>query len=256
MWLALSLSLLGAVPDSAVVVARRIGVEPDKALEIALDFTEALRAGDPARAGPLLDAHLALERFAKAGFPDPSVCNGKAACVASLAKVGGFRRLVALQLARAGTSVAVDASLVDGETGAPLASATRMVFARDWQGGLSAIATELLSRWPAEDAPVVTRGPAETAPPVVVTASSSLSPGRTAALAVGGGAVVALGVGIALGVSASAQANQLSVLDPRYDERVAAVRGTALGADVSYIAAGALAVTALVVWLVDPGAAK
>ena len=67
--------------------------------------------------------------------------------------------------------------------------------------------------------------------------------------------MLALGAGIALGVTALSQSKQLSVLAPDYATQVMDVRRTALFADLSYGLAGALAVSALVLWLVSPGTA-
>jgi hypothetical protein len=256
--LALTASLLAASPEASVVVARRIGLEAKRGEELAQQLTDALRARDAASIGALVDVSIAVERLAAAGFPDTAVCNGAATCVASLAKVGVFRRLVALQLVKLGAELAVDASVVDGDTGQVLAAITRTVSLKTSAEEWAALAAELTRKLSALDAPiavVLPGDPADARPkndPPEVHQAPGLGVGRKVALGFGGGAVVALGVGIGLGVSAAAQASQLSVLDPMYAQRVAGARGTALGADLSYVTAGAFAVTALLLWLFTP----
>lgn len=269
--LALTVTVLSASTDASVVVARRIGFEAKKGTELAQELVSALKANPSvsARLGTLLDVTTANERLTSAGFPDTSVCNGAAACVASLAKVGGFTRLVALQLVKLGGDVAVDASVVDGATGKALASVTRTIKLKNAREELEKLASDLLVKVPPLDVPTEPPPPPQTPvssvtpqppqPPVETPAEPivevppppGLSTGRKVSLGLGGAAVVGLGVGIGLGVSASAQAEALSVRDPSYDAKVAATKGTALGADLSYGAAGALAVTALIVWLVS-----
>ena len=260
--LALTASLLAASTDASVVVARRIGLEAKKGTELAQQLVTALQAKTPLRLGTVIDVAVANERLAAAGFPDTSVCNGAASCVASLARVGGFGRLVALQLVKLGGDVAVDASVVDGETGKALAAVTRTIKLKNAADELAALAGELLAKVPASDAPAVekpepvsvvtTPPPAPEPEPIVETKPPppGLSTARKVSLGLGGAAVVAVGVGVGLGVSASGQASMLSVRDPSYDAKVAAAKGTALGADLSYGAAGALAVTAIVLWVV------
>lgn len=261
--LALTASLLAASTDASVVVARRIGLEAKKGTELAQQLVTALQAKTPLRLGTVIDVAVANERLAAAGFPDTSVCNGAASCVASLARVGGFGRLVALQLVKLGGDVAVDASVVDGETGKALAAVTRTIKLKNAADELAALAGELLAKVPASDTPAVEKPepvsvvttpppPAPEPEPIVETKPPppGLSTARKVSLGLGGAAVVAVGVGVGLGVSASGQASMLSVRDPSYDAKVAAAKGTALGADLSYGAAGALAVTAIVLWVV------
>lgn len=263
-----TLALLAASPESSVVVARRIGLDAARGVELAQQLATALGEQRDRPLGTVLPVAQANERLAKAGFPDTAVCNGAAACVASLAKVSGFERLVSLQLVKLGGDLAIDASVIDGRTGQSLAVVTRTVKAKALAAELAALASELLSKLPAPVAPVASSTtaqpvtPVEPPPPpppvaivepVAVTPPPSVLPtGRIVALGLGGAAVVSLGVGIALGVSAMGQSNQLSVLDPSYAARVAAVRQAALGADVSYALAGAFAVAALVTWLLTP----
>jgi hypothetical protein len=265
---AVALVLLTATPESSVVVARRIGLDATKGVELAQQLVTALEQQPGKPLGAVLPVSEANERLAKAGFPDTAVCNGAAACVASLAKVSGFARLVSLQLVKLGGDLAIDASVIDGRTGQSLAVVTRTVKAKALTAELSALAAELLAKLPASaPAPVASTTPppdtTEAPPtppllpavePVVVTAPARAMPtGRVVALGLGGAAVVSLGVGLGLGVSAMNQSNQLSVLDPAYGARVAAVRQAALGADISYVLAGAFAVAALVTWLLTPG---
>lgn len=268
---AVTLALLAAAPEASVVVARRIGLDAARGLELAQQLASALDQQPNRPLGAVLPAANANERLAKAGFPDPAVCNGAAACVASLAKVSGFERLVSLQLVKLGADLAIDASVIDGRTGQSLAVVTRTIKAKALSVELSALAAELVSKLPASavvaerppppgDAPVKRSEPPppppSLEPAVTATPAPALPTGRIVALGLGGAAIASIGVGIALGVSAVSQSNKLSVLDPSYAMRVAAVRQSALFADVSWAVAGAFAVAALVTWLVTPSSAN
>lgn len=248
---ALTLSLLTATPEASVVVARRISLDAAKAQELAEQLATALSQQSSGALGTLMPVADAMACLSKAGFPDTAVCNGAAACVASLAKVCGFKRLVALQMGKVGADVAVDVSIVDGATGASLAAVTSTLNLKNASEAMGPLAAELLSKLAPTPPPVevVTRGTALT--PEAPAVATPLSTHQKVALGLGAGAVASLGVGIALGVSALGQSNQLSERDPRYAANVMTVRQTALFSDVGYGAAIALAVSALVVWLVS-----
>jgi len=172
-----------------------------------------------------------------------------------------------------GTSVAVDMSVVDSATGNTVAAATRSVPLKSPRAELEALAKKLVGKLPkpaeAKVEPTPKPPPADTPknptltpkdtpppePPIVVAPPPGMSTGRKVALGLGAGAVVSLGVGIGLGASALAQSNSLSVLDPDYEAKAAAVKGQALGADVAYGLAAGLAVAAVVTWLVNPAEA-
>lgn len=250
---ALTLSLLTATPDASVVVARRISLDAVKAQDLAEQLAAALKERPGSALGTLMPVADAMACLSKAGFPDTAVCNGAAACVASLAKVCGFKRLVALQVGKVGADVAVDVSIVDGATGATLAAVTSTLALKGSAEAMRPLALELLSKLEEVPAPVEVR---TGVPPVSreehATDAPSLTTHQKVAIGLGVGAVVSLGVGITLGVSALGQSNQLSVRHPGYAAQVVSVRQTALFSDVGYGAAIALAVSALVLWLVSP----
>ena len=248
-----TLALLGAGPDYSVVVARRLGLEPKRAAELATSFAEALEQQPAHPLGTLLPVDEAAVVLERAGFPDTSVCNGSAACVSSLARVSGLSRIVALQLVKVGTELAIDVSVVEGSSGRILGVVTRSVKLKTASDALFELAAELVTKLPApSDAPTeIALTPEPPPPPSVELTPPSLPTGRKVALGLGGGAVVALGIGVGLGVSALEQSKALSAADPRFEERAAAARSTALGADLTYGLAGALAVGALVTWLVS-----
>mgnify|MGYP001606817925 CR=1 FL=1 len=271
MLLVLTLSLINATPDYSVVVARRLGVDAKRAAELSTVFARAVEKDTTHPLGQLLPADEATELLKKAGFPDTSVCNGSAACVSSLARVSGLKRIIALQLVKVGSDLAVDASVVEGDVGRILGSVTRTVKLKSATDELDGLARDLLAKLP-KVAPVVVAAtpeikpgdapknvdltpPPPLPPPEVVEQPPGLTTGRKVALGLGGSAVVALGIGIGLGASALTQSNALSAIDPQFNEKAAAARSTALGADLGYIAAGSLAVGALVAWLVSPPAA-
>ena len=247
-----TLSLLGAGPDYSVVVARRLGLEPKRATELATSFADALEHQPTHPLGTLLLLDEAAATLERAGFPDTTVCSGSAPCVSSLARVSGLARIVALQLVKVGSELAIDVSVVDA-SGRILGVVTRSVKLKTANDELSSLAAELISKLPPPaDAPVEVKLTPPTPPPTVEVTPPPFPTGRKVALGLGGGAVVALGVGVGLGVSALGQSKALSPLDPQFENKAAAARGTALGADLTYGLAGALAVSALVAWLISP----
>ncbi len=247
----LTVALLTAQPEASVVIARRLGLDAARGTELGQQLLETL-ARQPHPFGALVSAAEANERLAKAGFPDTAVCHGATACVASLAKVGGFDRLISLQLVKVGPDLAVDASVVEGSSGTSLAVVTRTLKAKSIGDDLTALANELIGKLPvvesvpAKGLPSPTRVDLEPAP------HGGWATSRWVAVGLGAASVVGLGVGIGLGVSASVQASRLSVLDPSYELAAASVRQRALLADVAFVTAGAFAVAALVTWLLGP----
>ena len=94
--LPLALSLVLAAGDQySVVVARRLGIDAARGQELATALGVELND-----VGAALGAQVPLkttaETLAKAGLPDTAVRNGAAACVASLARLSGLTRLVAV----------------------------------------------------------------------------------------------------------------------------------------------------------------
>jgi len=247
-----TLSVLGASPDYSVVVARRLGLEPKRATELATSFADALEHQPTHPLGTLLPVDEAAAALERAGFPDTTVCSGSAPCVASLARVSGLARIVALQLVKVGSELAIDVSVVD-VSGKILGVLTRSVKLKGANDELPALAAELIAKLPPPaDAPVEVKLTPPTPPPAVEVTAPAMPVGRKVALGLGGGAVVALGVGVGLGVSALGQSKALSPLDPQFENKAAAARSAALGADLSYGLAAALALSALVAWLFTP----
>jgi hypothetical protein len=272
--LPLALTLVLAAGDQySLVVARRLGVDPARAQELTAALGVELNDLASASLGKQVPLTATAETLAKAGFPDTAVCNGASACVASLAKLSGLGRLVAVQFVKVGANVAVDVSVVDSATGKTLAAATRSVPLKSPRKDFEALAKELVSKLPPPAAakvepeplkPLPSDTPKDAAltpkdtpppPPIVVAEAPGMPTGRKVALGLGAGAVVSLGVGIGLGASALAQSNSLSTLDPDYEAKAAAVKGQALGADIAYGVAAGLAVAAVVTWLLNPSEA-
>jgi hypothetical protein len=254
-----TMSLLGAGADYSVVVARRLGLDPARAAELADLFAQGIEKAPTHPLGRLLAVEEATAKLKAAGFPDTSVCSGSAACVSSLARVSDLKRIIALQLVKIGGDLAVDASVVEGEAGRILGTVTRTVKLKSPTDELNALALELVAKLPkievaASDAPAQTDLTPPPTPPeqVELTPPARLPTGRKVALGLGAGALAGLGVGIALGASALGQSQSLSAIDPKFEEKAAAARGTALGADLSYVGAGALAIGAVIAWFASP----
>jgi hypothetical protein len=268
--LPLALTLVLAASDQySLVVARRLGVDPARAQELTAALGVELNDLSSASLGKQVPLTATAETLAKAGFPDTSVCNGASSCVASLAKLSGLGRLVAVQLVKIGANVAVDVSVVDSATGTTLAAATRSVPLKSPRKELELLARELVGKLPPpevakvepvkppptdvpKDTTLTPKDPPPPEPPIVVAEAPGMPTGRKVALGLGAGAVVSLGVGIGLGASALAQSSSLSALDPDYEAKAAAVKGRALAADLSYGLAAGLAVAAVVTWLMSP----
>jgi len=270
----LTISVLHAGPEYSVIVARRLGVDAKKAAELATECATALEAQGASPLGTLVPVDEAASRLAAAGFPDAAVCNGASACVASLARVSGLTRMVSLQLVKIGADLAIDASVVEGDSGQSVAAVTRTVKLKAAPAGLRELAAQLLARVPAlkpqappqptpvaehlpDDAPkntTLTPDPGPPPQPPLVSAAPTLPVGRKVAIGLAAGAVIALGVGIGLGVSALSQSKTLSALDPLYADKAAATQRTANIADASYGTAGALAIGAGLAWFLSPPA--
>ncbi|MEW5741035.1 MAG: hypothetical protein AB1938_19090 [Myxococcota bacterium] len=268
-------AVLAASDQYSLVVARRLGVDAQKAQELAASLGVELRDLSSPALGKQVPMVEVAETLSKAGFPDTAVCNGAAACVASLAKLSGLGRLVAVQLVKIGGNVAMDVSVVDSATGKTLGAATRSVPIKTPRQDLELLAKELVGKLPPlelakvetpaikqpppddtpKDTTLVPKDAPPPEPPIVVAEAPGMPTGRKVALGLGGGAVVSLAVGIGLGASAMAQANSLSALDPDYEQKAAAVKGQALGADIAYGLAAGLAVAAVVTWIMSPPAA-
>ncbi|MCC6333921.1 MAG: hypothetical protein IT380_08020 [Myxococcales bacterium] len=266
-------AVLAASDQYSLVVARRLGVDAQRAQELTASLGVELKDLSAPALGKEVPLTELADTLSKAGFPDTAVCNGAAACVASLAKLSGLGRLVAVQLVKIGTSVAMDVSVVDSASGKTLAAATRSVPLKTPRKELEALAKELVGKLPppevakVEPAPVkpppppddtpketslVPKQPPPPEPPVVVAEAPGMPTGRKVALGLGAGAVVSLGVGIGLGASVLAQSSSLSALDPQYEQKASAVKGQALGADLAYGLAAGLAVAAIVTWFMSP----
>ncbi len=251
MFFALSCALLSAAPapDYSVIVSRHVGVEPERAAAIAGHLARALEREPRQPLGalmPVADASAALE---KAGFPDPAVCSGAAACVANLGKLAGLRWVVSLQLAKVGTQLTADAAVLEAGSGRSLAVVTRGFSVDELKPGAAALASDLLDRLPtalADDAP----RRADLEPGVVhVDATPPLSRrGPTVALGLGAVAVVVLALAVGFGVSALNQSNGLSVKSPTYANDVSNVHRNAAIADGGYVGAAALGAAAVLVW--------
>ncbi|MEW5738903.1 MAG: hypothetical protein AB1938_08240 [Myxococcota bacterium] len=153
----------GTTPEYSVIVSRRIGATPQVADGLASSLAKALDATGSARLGRFVPASELKPRLAAAGLPDPTVCNGAAACVATLARVSGVGHLVALQVVKVGGDLALDVSVVEGSTGKSLAAVARTVKAKTAHGEMGSLAAAVLAGLP--EAPPPVEPPVETPPP-------------------------------------------------------------------------------------------
>ncbi|MDP1828011.1 MAG: OmpA family protein [Archangium sp.] len=144
----LAVSLVGATsPQYSVVVARRIGVTPELAGELATALARSLETTAGPKLGKLVQPSDVQARLVAAGLPESSVCNGATACVATLARVCDVSHLVALQVVKVGSDLALDLSVVESH-GTSVASLTRTVKAKTWSDELPSLAQELVAALP------------------------------------------------------------------------------------------------------------
>ncbi|MHB8876891.1 MAG: hypothetical protein ACYC8T_24605, partial [Myxococcaceae bacterium] len=235
LWTLVALSALGATPEYSVVVARRIGVDAKRSAELSGELARALEKQSSHPLGNLVSVTDTAARLAKAGFPDPATCSGAAACVANLVRVSGLARLVSLQLVKVGGELAIDASIIEGETGRSLVAVTRTANLKNPGAELEALAAELIRKLPVpqplaaaalpSDAPAEVRlTPQDASQPPLLAASPGLAGGQKLALGLGAGALVALAVGVGMGASAMGQSSALTPRDPLLAEKQAAAR--------------------------------
>ncbi|MCC6337174.1 MAG: hypothetical protein IT380_24670 [Myxococcales bacterium] len=138
----------GTPPEYAVVVSRRIGATPQVADGLATSLGKVLDAAGHPRLGRLLPASELKPRLLAAGLPDPSVCNGASACVATLARVSGLTHLVALQVVKVGGDLALDVSVVESRTGKTLVAEARTLKAKTATGEVGSLAAAVLAKLP------------------------------------------------------------------------------------------------------------
>lgn len=254
---------LTASPGYAVVVTRRLSVSAERALEVATALTRAVDDVQLEGLGPSMTPEAFVALLATLEVTDPGKCTGAPECAAGLARRAQLPRVVSLQVAQLGKALTVDARLVSAE-GSVLSTATVTTSAKATPALFSSLARELVAplqaqvasapseETPAVGEPTAALAPVPPPPPPMVTIASAPPPrglgtGRTAALVVGGGGVVGLGVGGVLGLVALNDARKLGTPGDRVT--LASVRATALAADVAFISGGALLAGAIVTWL-------
>lgn len=241
-------------PDYAVTATRRVGISPEE-LEAQLGIlSRALAAHRGRTLGTPVPAAEFAERVKKAGARQPSTCAGNVECVATIGRAVGLARLVSTQFVQLGGELTVDAALVDVASMKVVSTATATV-RTPARVDMDALAQTLLSSLPVTDAPVEAHlepVPAVTPPPVLELRQPGLRAGRGIAIGLGAGAIVAVGAGVVMGSIAASRNELLRKTSPDFATQQAEVRSLAAGADVAYGVAGALAVGAVVVWLLTP----
>lgn len=137
-----------AEPNYSVVVTRRLGVSPELAANLANDLATALNQNGARKLGTLIRPTTATARLVTLGLPESTVCNGGAACVSTLARVLDTQHLVAVQLVKVGSDIAVDVSLVARGEARSLAAVTRTTNGQAASREMQAIARELVALLP------------------------------------------------------------------------------------------------------------
>jgi len=261
----LAASLTGAsTPSYSVAVTRRVGLDAAAALDLAELFSQAVERQGEAMPGKRVSAR-AFSASLAAANSDPSSCAGAIDCAAVMGKVGEVDWLFALQLAKVGSNVICDATLLRVHDGASLATANKPVRGKDPVADLEALAKEIVAAAQPIQSPIETPVLATTQPAGTGTPSSmpvkttpkttakpmllGLWPGQVAAIGLAALAVVAVGSGAALGVTALNQADALSSKTTTFKADQDRVLWIARGADISYVASGAFIAAAAAVWL-------
>jgi hypothetical protein len=271
---ALAAASLAAEPSFSVLVTRKVGLDASAAAQFADMLSVVLeKKGVPARrVSPVAFAASA----AGEGIPDPASCGSAVDCVAIIGRKGNVDWLFAAQMAKVGTQVILDVSLVRVADGVSVAAGTERVPYRKPAKAIEKLASQFIGKMtprepkavpssveaelpavtpPLTLPPVVAAEPAEPLPPTGSVegkaAPSPLPLGRYVAVALGVVAVGSTGAGMYFGLSAQGQTNKLSVLSPNYNANVAQALRTAHAADACYGVAGALAIGAVIVWVLS-----
>lgn len=274
------LGSMGATPTWSVAVTRRVGVSADSGMELAEMLSVELGNLGEKIPGTRVSPHALAATLLAANNPDTASCAGATDCAAVIARQGGVDFLFAIQMVKVGQNIILDATLVRAPDGAAVATATKATPFKKPVKAIGELATDLAAKAGAMHEPLPkppevaspppppVAGSTETAEgpgPVKVSSASpeagtstraepaeqpSMSVGRYVALGLG---VAAVGVGAAggyFGFSAMSQANNLSDKDPNLSRAQSQVMSTAQTADAAYGIAAAVAISAIVVWIV------
>lgn len=276
----LLLALASATPTSAVAVTRRMGLDANRAKDLADRLGGALVAQKTDRLGAVLDAETFLDRAKTAKAKDPVTCGGNTACAVGIGKAAAVDQVIALQFVAVGTSLAVDGRVLEVAGGAVLATVTATLPAAPSDAELGALAKKMVAQLkplvvvaekPPEPLkvpdplktpdlppppPLPTDRPIASAPPPLVPAPGVEAPvsGKPAAIGLGVGAVLAGGAGAALLVVGR---NRLAAVNPTSPDAArdrTVAKGFSMGANLGFAAAGVLLTGAVAAWLLTPEA--
>ncbi len=270
---------LGGSPTFSVAVTRRVGLDAKSALTLAELFGRSLERSKANPLGTLVTPQAFATRLTTKGLSDPTECAGAVDCATVLAQAVGVDRLVAVQMARVGTDVLFDVTVVDAHDGASLATASEQVPAKKPTRALDRLAATLAPKIPAfkESAPPPPPPPPApvsegngTPPPTTIAVTSppppsptvdtptattvekeATPPARYVAYGLGGLGLVAAGVGVAFGLSALTQADACpcNPSDPAYATKRTQAFAAARTADYAYGGAAICLAGAVVLWV-------
>lgn len=211
---ALLLLLLTADPTSAVVLARRTGVTQAEGVAVTERVGQALL--DQKVAG-LLGLAETSARLAKVAMTDATMCNGKPACHAELARQLEVDWLVLVSVSQVAGEQSLAIELARGATGA-VAENESLLLAQKGQVPMDTLQrfAERMSarvRGAPADAPKVTTltpPPVEPPPPTLPPEPKPEGKSRAPTIVLGAAGVAALGAGVALLVSGLGARGRLS----------------------------------------------
>jgi len=221
--LSLAWVISAADPAAAVLISRRTSIPPKEAQELAQLLSKGLvAAGVPLK----LDADSARAGLARLGIKDSSLCGGKRSCVTELGRQLSVSHVIAVSISQIGADRSIAVELLEVESGAAVEKDALIVplsasLAPDALAGFGArVKAQLTPAKPPPDQPRVEPPPSElklvpveppVGPPPQLVQPVAAEKSHLTTWVLGGGAVVAVGVGVALlatGLSARSDAGK------------------------------------------------
>lgn len=209
---ALLLLLLSADPTSAVMLARRTGVTQAEGVAVTERVAQALL---DQRVPGLLGLSETSARLAKVAMTDATMCNGKPACHAELARQLEVDWLVLVSVSQVAGEQSLAIELARGATGA-VAENESLLLAQKGQVPMDTLQrfaermTARLRGAPADAPKVTTLTPPLGEPPTLPPAPKPEGKSRAPTIVLGAAGVAALGAGVALLVSGLGTRGRLS----------------------------------------------
>lgn len=261
MSLTLLLTLLTAEPSYSLMVSRRVGVTAEQANELCDALGRELSKRDLGLGVQIPPPNFRAQ-LQESGLGDPSICAGAAACASDFGRGAKLDTVIALQMAKVGGQIAIDASVVRVAGAEVLAAPSQLLKLSAIEKGFAQLSNQIANALRARAESGDTKNPKVSLTPPIEDSqvpSAAIQPStqpstvkkwlRISSYIAAGLGVVAAGTGITFGIMARQQATALLGTDPMYDQKRATAFAWAQRADVMYISAGGLAAVAVALFV-------